>query len=50
MCAGHYELVSLLLTRGADPYLTTVPRNGISFAYSFGGHSSFSLAAAHGHR
>ncbi|KAK2177461.1 hypothetical protein NP493_597g03031 [Ridgeia piscesae] len=47
---GHYELVCLLLTRGADPYLTTTPRNGISFTYSFGGHSAFSLAAAHGHR
>ncbi|XP_033127262.1 ankyrin repeat and BTB/POZ domain-containing protein 2-like [Anneissia japonica] len=45
--AGHYELVSLLLSYGADPYLTTVHKNGITTK----GHSnSFALAAAHGHR
>ncbi|XP_077452825.1 ankyrin repeat- and BTB/POZ domain-containing protein 3-B isoform X2 [Stigmatopora argus] len=47
--AGHFELVSLLLERGADPMLGTVSRNGISVAPQ-GDMNSYSLAAAHGHR
>ena len=47
--AGNYELVCLLLSKGADPYMNTVHR-GISLNYSKGGYSAFALAAAHGHR
>ncbi|XP_077372762.1 ankyrin repeat- and BTB/POZ domain-containing protein 3-B isoform X2 [Festucalex cinctus] len=47
--AGNFELVSLLLERGADPMLGTVSRNGISTAPQ-GDMNSYSLAAAHGHR
>ena len=47
---GHYELVSLLLLRGADPYLNTLHKNGISYTYSRGSYSAFALAASHGHR
>nr|XP_061812565.1 ankyrin repeat and BTB/POZ domain-containing protein 3-B-like isoform X2 [Nerophis lumbriciformis] len=47
--AGNFELVSLLLERGADPMLGTVSRNGISVAPQ-GDMNSYSLAAAHGHR
>nr|XP_054761238.1 ankyrin repeat and BTB/POZ domain-containing protein 3-like [Lytechinus pictus] len=45
--AGYHELVCLLLDKGADPYLTTLHRNGIT---SKGHGNSFALAAAHGHR
>ncbi|XP_035257286.1 ankyrin repeat and BTB/POZ domain-containing protein BTBD11-B isoform X2 [Anguilla anguilla] len=47
--AGNFELVSLLLERGADPMIGTMYRNGISSAPQ-GDMNSFSLAAAHGHR
>ncbi|XP_057711410.1 ankyrin repeat and BTB/POZ domain-containing protein 3-A-like isoform X2 [Corythoichthys intestinalis] len=47
--AGNFELVSLLLERGADPMIGTTCRNGISSA-PLGDMNSFSLAAAHGHR
>ncbi|XP_031420077.1 ankyrin repeat and BTB/POZ domain-containing protein BTBD11-B isoform X1 [Clupea harengus] len=47
--AGNFELVSLLLERGADPMIGTMYRNGISTA-PLGDMNSFSLAAAHGHR
>uniref|UniRef100_A0A8C8ITK5 BTB domain-containing protein n=1 Tax=Oncorhynchus tshawytscha TaxID=74940 RepID=A0A8C8ITK5_ONCTS len=47
--AGNFELVSLLLERGADPMVGTVYRNGISTA-PHGDMNSYSLAAAHGHR
>uniref|UniRef100_A0A8C5H227 Ankyrin repeat and BTB/POZ domain-containing protein BTBD11-B-like n=1 Tax=Gouania willdenowi TaxID=441366 RepID=A0A8C5H227_GOUWI len=47
--AGNFELVSLLLERGADPMVGTMYRNGISTAPQ-GDMNSFSLAAAHGHR
>ncbi|XP_072172114.1 ankyrin repeat and BTB/POZ domain-containing protein 2-like [Diadema setosum] len=45
--AGFHSMVCLLLSKGADPYLTTVHRNGIT---SKGHGNSFALAAAHGHR
>uniref|UniRef100_A0A8C5AF12 BTB (POZ) domain containing 11a n=1 Tax=Gadus morhua TaxID=8049 RepID=A0A8C5AF12_GADMO len=49
--AGNFELVSVLLERGADPMIGTVSRNGIvSPAAPQGDMNSFSLAAAHGHR
>ncbi|XP_030646207.1 ankyrin repeat- and BTB/POZ domain-containing protein 3-B isoform X1 [Chanos chanos] len=47
--AGNFELVCLLLERGADPMVGTMYRNGISTA-PHGDMNSFSLAAAHGHR
>uniref|UniRef100_A0A1A8QD29 BTB (POZ) domain containing 11 n=1 Tax=Nothobranchius rachovii TaxID=451742 RepID=A0A1A8QD29_9TELE len=47
--AGNFELVSLLLERGADPMIGTLCRNGISSA-PMGDMNSFSLAASHGHR
>ncbi|XP_036373929.1 ankyrin repeat and BTB/POZ domain-containing protein BTBD11-A-like isoform X2 [Megalops cyprinoides] len=47
--AGNFELVSLLLERGADPMIGTTYRNGISSAPQ-GDMNSYSLAAAHGHR
>uniref|UniRef100_A0A8C7XAA5 BTB (POZ) domain containing 11a n=1 Tax=Oryzias sinensis TaxID=183150 RepID=A0A8C7XAA5_9TELE len=47
--AGNFELVSLLLERGADPLIGTMCRNGISSA-PLGDMNSFSLAASHGHR
>lgn len=46
---GNFELVSLLLERGADPMVGTMYRNGISTAPQ-GDMNSYSLAAAHGHR
>ncbi|XP_044535069.1 ankyrin repeat and BTB/POZ domain-containing protein BTBD11 [Gracilinanus agilis] len=46
---GNFELVSLLLERGADPMIGTMYRNGIS-PTSQGDMNSFSQAAAHGHR
>ncbi|XP_033931105.1 ankyrin repeat and BTB/POZ domain-containing protein 3-A isoform X3 [Pseudochaenichthys georgianus] len=47
--AGNFELVSLLLERGANPMIGTMCRNGIS-SLPLGDMNSFSLAAAHGHR
>lgn len=47
--AGNFELVSLLLERGADPLIGTMYRNGISTSPQ-GDMNSFSQAAAHGHR
>lgn len=47
--AGNFELVGLLLERGADPMVGTMYRNGISTAPQ-GDMNSYSLAAAHGHR
>ncbi|XP_059702258.1 ankyrin repeat and BTB/POZ domain-containing protein 3 isoform X3 [Haemorhous mexicanus] len=47
--AGNFELVSLLLERGADPLIGTMYRNGISMTPQ-GDMNSFSQAAAHGHR
>ncbi|KAG9335193.1 hypothetical protein JZ751_005542 [Albula glossodonta] len=47
--AGNFELVSLLLERGADPMIGTMYRNGISTAPQ-GDMNSYSLAASHGHR
>ncbi|XP_013909208.1 PREDICTED: ankyrin repeat and BTB/POZ domain-containing protein BTBD11 isoform X2 [Thamnophis sirtalis] len=47
--AGNFELVSLLLERGADPMIGTMYRNGISITPQ-GDMNSFSQAAAHGHR
>ncbi|KAM3870274.1 ankyrin repeat- and BTB/POZ domain-containing protein 3-B [Diretmus argenteus] len=47
--AGNFELVRLLLERGADPMVGTMYRNGISTAPQ-GDMNSYSLAAAHGHR
>uniref|UniRef100_A0A6Q2XTR8 BTB domain-containing protein n=1 Tax=Esox lucius TaxID=8010 RepID=A0A6Q2XTR8_ESOLU len=47
--AGNFELVSLLLERGADPMIGTMYRNGISSA-PLGDMNSYSLAASHGHR
>ncbi|XP_070977376.1 ankyrin repeat and BTB/POZ domain-containing protein 3-A-like isoform X1 [Oncorhynchus clarkii lewisi] len=47
--AGNFELVSLLLERGADPMTGTMIRNGISSA-QLGDMNSYSLAASHGHR
>ncbi|XP_041853746.1 ankyrin repeat and BTB/POZ domain-containing protein BTBD11-B isoform X2 [Melanotaenia boesemani] len=47
--AGNFELVNLLLERGADPMVGTMYRNGISTAPQ-GDMNSYSLAAAHGHR
>lgn len=46
---GNFELVSLLLEKGADPLVGTMYRNGISTT-PHGEMNSFSLAAAHGHR
>ena len=43
-------MASLLLEHGADPYLNTTPKNGVSFTYNRGGLSAFSMAAMHGHR
>ncbi|XP_028811180.1 ankyrin repeat- and BTB/POZ domain-containing protein 3-A isoform X2 [Denticeps clupeoides] len=47
--AGNFELVSLLLERGADPLIGTMHRNGIT-STPLGEMNSYSLAAAHGHR
>ncbi|XP_062374377.1 ankyrin repeat and BTB/POZ domain-containing protein 3-A isoform X3 [Sardina pilchardus] len=47
--AGNFELVSLLLERGADPFIGTMYRNGIT-STPLGDMNSYSLAAAHGHR
>ncbi|XP_063073523.1 ankyrin repeat and BTB/POZ domain-containing protein 3-A isoform X1 [Engraulis encrasicolus] len=47
--AGNFELVTLLLERGADPFIGTMYRNGIT-STPLGDMNSYSLAAAHGHR
>jgi hypothetical protein len=45
--AGHYEVVTILLNNGADPYLTSTTSN---LSSSQSGHNAFTLAAMHGHR
>ncbi|XP_038636554.1 ankyrin repeat and BTB/POZ domain-containing protein BTBD11-B [Scyliorhinus canicula] len=47
--AGNFELVSLLLDRGAEPMIGTMCRNGFSIT-PHGDMSAYSQAAAHGHR
>ncbi|XP_041072428.1 ankyrin repeat and BTB/POZ domain-containing protein BTBD11-B isoform X2 [Carcharodon carcharias] len=47
--AGNFEIVSLLLERGAEPMIGTMCRNGFSIT-PHGDMSAYSQAAAHGHR
>ncbi|XP_043565790.1 ankyrin repeat and BTB/POZ domain-containing protein BTBD11-B [Chiloscyllium plagiosum] len=47
--AGNFELVDILLERGAEPMIGTTCRNGFSVT-PHGDMSAYSQAAAHGHR
>ena len=43
-------MASWLLSQGADPYLRTAPRAGMTVGESQDGYTAFTLAAMHGHR